>query len=183
VTHRMDKKEALKEYFAQLYRWNEKINLTNVAREKAGELFVRPSLAMLEFIEAKEGLNVFDIGSGGGIPAVILAIELPSRRFTLIESNGKKAVFLKHAAGVAGLDNVTVVNMRAENAAALDEYRRKADVITSRAVKRETVLNAAKGLLNDGGIVLIHKSPKDGLETEGFEKTGENEFVVRYERA
>ncbi len=69
--------EKIDLFLEELYRWNEKRNLTAVPKDKAEEILVKPSLSMIGLLGEKEGLHIFDIGSGGGIPAVILAICLP----------------------------------------------------------------------------------------------------------
>ncbi|MFQ5433116.1 MAG: 16S rRNA (guanine(527)-N(7))-methyltransferase RsmG [Nitrospinota bacterium] len=178
----MDKNELIKKYLAELYRWNKAINLTSVAEDKAEELLVKPSLAMIEFLPDGGNLEVTDIGSGAGIPAVALAVHLPRHNFTLIESNGKKASFLKHIAQHLKLSNVNILNERAESS----ELTQCADVVTARAVNRKTVFDAAQKFLKPGGILLIHshrtfrRSSKEEPTDNRFRKTAENEFVERY---
>ena len=101
-------------YLDELYRWNAKVNLTSVAREKAQAVLIEPSFAMAEFFPPGDALQIFDIGSGGGLPAIPLAVRYPQHRFALVESDRKKAVFLQHAAGLLGLKNVRVLNERSE---------------------------------------------------------------------
>ncbi len=170
------------QYLSELYRWNRKINLTSVKEHEAQEVLVKPSLAMLEFMPAQKGLEVFDIGSGGGLPAIILAIHLPDIRFTLVESDRKKSVFLTHIAGLLGLKNVRVVCERSEKLAKMEGYAGCADVVTSRAVKREDVFAASNGLLKPGGIVIIHHSPREIEDDPRFIFSGKNQSVDCYRR-
>ncbi len=173
----MDKNELIKKYLAELYRWNKAINLTSVAEDKAKELLIKPSLSMIKFLPEGDSLEIADIGSGAGIPAVVMAIHLPQYKFTLIESTGKKASFLKHIAEDLKLSNVTVLNERAESSG----LSQCADVVTARAVNRKTVFDAAQSLLKPDGVLLIHLSSKAEPPDPRFRKTAENNFVERYE--
>lgn len=167
----------MKRYLAELYRWNKAINLTTVKPDKAQELLVEPSHAMLEFLQTPNPLKVFDIGSGGGIPAIILAIYLPQHNFTLVESNGKKSNFLVHVSSLLGLENVRVSNIRVEEFLQSGALQKTADVVTARAVNRQTVSSAAQNLLKEGGTLIMHRSSKSALPCEALRKTGENRFV------
>ncbi len=159
-------------YLDELYRWNEKVNLTSVAREKAHAVLIEPSFAMAEFFPPGDTLEIFDIGSGGGLPAIPLAVRHPRHRFTLVESDRKKAVFLQHAAGLLGLKNVRVLNERSEKVSQDPACRGTADVVTSRAVKREDVFAAADGLLKPSGRVIIHHTPDAPEVASGYHLYG-----------
>ncbi|NEN78093.1 16S rRNA (guanine(527)-N(7))-methyltransferase RsmG [Nocardioides zeae] len=77
-----------------------------------------------------EGASVADVGSGAGLPGVVMAIRRPDLRVTLIEPLLRRATYLEEVAGELGLDNVTVLRSRAEDAVAAGGF----DVVTSRAV-------------------------------------------------
>lgn len=172
----------MEEYLAELYRWNKAINLTSVKPDKTRELLVEPSRAMLEFLENQNPLEIFDIGSGGGIPAIILAIYLPQNNFTLIESSEKKSTFLVHVSSLLGLDNVRVLNSRVEDFRRNAALQKTADVVTARAVNRATVYRAARDLLKEGGMLVMHRSSKSEPASEEFRKTGGNRFVECFTR-
>ena len=76
------------------------------------------------------GDTVLDVGTGAGFPGLPLAIAEPGRRFTLLDSNNKKVQFVRHAAGLLGLDNVEAVHARTEDYA--PGYR--FDTVIARAV-------------------------------------------------
>ena len=162
-------------YLSELYRWNKKINLTSVQEKDAIEVLVKPSIGMVEFIPEKG--RVLDVGSGGGIPGIVLALNLLGCEFVLVESDGKKSSFLTHVAGMLKLKNVRVVRERAEKLAASGEYAGSADVVVSRAVKREGVLAVSAGLLKPGGRVVLHRSSKPFKADPRFEPAGHNEFA------
>ena len=85
-------------------------------------------------------LRVADLGTGGGLPGIPLAIVLPEANFTLVEASRRKAVFLRAAAEAIGLTNVVVVAERAEDLARRDGERESYDLVVSRAVASLPVL-------------------------------------------
>ncbi len=110
--------ERLGLYLAALLKANEVANMTAIREpEEAWTRHVLDALTLLPVLsELGEGATVADVGSGGGVPAIPLAIVCPHLRFHLFESTGKKAAFLAQAAAHAGCANVTVHNLRAEAA-------------------------------------------------------------------
>jgi 16S rRNA (guanine527-N7)-methyltransferase len=114
-------------YLALLEKWNRVYNLTAVRdAERMVSHHLLDSLAAVPFFQ---GETVLDVGSGGGLPGIPLAIARPELQVTLIDSIAKKTAFLLQAKAELGLNNVNVVTGRAEG------YRPEArfDVITSRA--------------------------------------------------
>lgn len=113
--------------------WNVRINV--VSRKDTDMLFEHHflhSLAIAEYLSTREedtaGASFLDVGTGGGFPGIPLAMALPSSRFTLCDSIGKKIMVAREVASSLGLDNVTFVCGRAE---ALDG---RFDYVVSRAV-------------------------------------------------
>ena len=121
----------LLDYVALLARWNATYNLTAVRdpREMIGKHLL-DSLAMQPFV--RELGTLADLGTGPGLPGIPLAIATPSLQVTLVESNGKKARFLREAVRQLKLANAGVVESRIE---ALDAPGRF-DAITARASAR-----------------------------------------------
>lgn len=116
------------------------------------------SLSCLLFPPAAKALNFADIGSGGGLPGIPLAVALPGSKFALFEATGKKAEFLRQAAESLSLDGVTVVNGRVEAAAHDPVLRASREVCTVRAVARLSVLaEYCFPLLKVGGHLLAMK--------------------------
>ena len=140
--------EHLSQYLGLLMRWNAKTNLTAIRDEESivirhfGEsLFAARHL----FPNGVGASTVIDLGSGAGFPGIPLKICAPEIALTLIESQNKKATFLKEVARALGLQHVTVYNGRAEQFAA------KADLVTLRAVEHfESVLPIAASLASSG---------------------------------
>ncbi|MBF7728880.1 16S rRNA (guanine(527)-N(7))-methyltransferase RsmG [Pseudomonas sp. N040] len=107
--------EKLLAYLQLLIKWNKAYNLTAV--RNPDEMISRhllDSLSVLPHV-AKAGEYWLDVGSGGGMPGIPLAIMFPERQFTLLDSNGKKTRFLTQVQLELQLDNVTVVHARVED--------------------------------------------------------------------
>lgn len=105
--------EKLLAYLDLLYKWNRAYNLTAIRDEKAAiPLQLLDSLSILPFIG--EG-PLLDIGSGGGLPGIPIAICHPGQEITLLDSNGKKTRFLNQARLELDLGNVQVIHERIEN--------------------------------------------------------------------
>ena len=97
----------------ELERWNRKVNLTAI-RDR-DEIITSHLLDSLTAVPLIVGKSVLDVGTGPGFPGLPLAIMQPERHFTLLDSNNKKVMFVQHAAGLLGLNNVSVVKSRAED--------------------------------------------------------------------
>lgn len=99
-------------YLQLLNKWNSAYNLTAVRDPE--EMVSRHLLDSLSVLPYVEGDNWLDVGSGGGMPGIILAIMRPQSRFTLLDSNGKKTRFLTQARMELKLANLEVINSRVE---------------------------------------------------------------------
>ncbi|WP_235906809.1 16S rRNA (guanine(527)-N(7))-methyltransferase RsmG [Pseudomonas saliphila] len=108
-----DQARQLLAYLTLLNKWNKAYNLTAV-RDPA-EMVSRHLLDSLSILPFVDGNSWLDVGSGGGMPGIILAIMRPDAHFTLLDSNGKKTRFLTQAKVELRLANVEVVNSRVES--------------------------------------------------------------------
>lgn len=108
----VDAVSRLLDYLALLLRWNAAYNLTAV-RDPA-EMVARHLLDSLGALPFVQGRRLADLGSGAGLPGVPLAIALPDSRMTLVDSNGKKARFLREVMRALPLPNAEVAQMRAQ---------------------------------------------------------------------
>ena len=115
-----------------------------------------------------EAERLADVGSGGGLPGIPISIVRPDLRTTLIESTGKKADFLRHAAGQLALGNLEVVNARVEDIGRTQEQRSVYGIVTTRAVARLSVVaEYCVPLLEVGSQAIAMKA---GLEGEEYEE-------------
>jgi 16S rRNA (guanine527-N7)-methyltransferase len=137
---------------------------------KAREVHIADSLSGLEVAALHSAGRIGDIGSGAGLPGLVLAAELPDARVDLIESTGRKGEFIETAIERMGLGNATVVSERAEawaNGAGREAY----DAVTARAVGRlATLAELASPLLRDDGALVAWKGRRDPEEERELER-------------
>lgn len=154
----VEAKKLLVSYAHLLSRY-EKANI--IGTRDFGEIMHRhvlDSLSCLLFSPLREAKEVGDVGSGGGLPGIPLAVALPGAGITLFEATGKKAAFLRYAAEELGLANVSVVNARVEESAREDDHRGAYEVCTVRALARLSVIaEYSLPLLRRGGNVVAMK--------------------------
>lgn len=118
--------QRLMDYQAELIKWNAAYNLTAIRDPR--QMVVRhllDSLALLPYVRGR----VLDVGAGAGLPGLVLAIADPSLSVTTLDSNGKKARFMRHAVRSLGLPNADVVEGRVEAYQPTQPF----DTVTSRA--------------------------------------------------
>jgi 16S rRNA (guanine527-N7)-methyltransferase len=131
------------------------------SRADARRVHIDDSLAGLEVDELAGAGRIGDVGSGAGLPGLVLAASLPDARVDLIESVGRKCEFIRAAIERAGLDNAEVVPERAERWAAgagAGAY----DAVTARAIGRlATVAELASPLLQPGGVLVAWEGRRD----------------------
>ncbi|WP_455232921.1 16S rRNA (guanine(527)-N(7))-methyltransferase RsmG [Geopseudomonas aromaticivorans] len=107
--------EQLLAYLALLIKWNQAYNLTAVRNpDEMVSRHLLDSLSLVPFVR-EAGDNWLDVGSGGGMPGIPLAILFPERRFTTLDSNGKKSRFQTQVKLELRLANLEVVHSRVEN--------------------------------------------------------------------
>jgi 16S rRNA (guanine527-N7)-methyltransferase len=150
-------------YIALLLDANTRFNLTAITNvEEVWTRHVLDSLTLVPMIVSLDALNVIDIGSGGGLPGIPLAIVLPEVQFTLLEATGKKARFLQDTARQLQLSNVTVICDRAETVGQdHKQYRETFDIAIARAVgKLPVLLELTVPFAKVGGHVLAMKGER-----------------------
>jgi 16S rRNA (guanine527-N7)-methyltransferase len=161
----------LQEYFSVLVRWNRIINLTalpieNPTDETFDRLFTEPLAAARSF--PTDARRWFDLGSGGGSPAVPLKVVVPDVHLTMVESRERKAAFLREV--VRSLDLAAdVENRRFEDVSGLEESRNRVDVVTVRAVRPDaSMFSAASTLLVPNGRLLMFQSSAQSMSVGSF---------------
>jgi len=128
-------------YASELLAWNEKINLTAITDPEAIEMrHFLDSLSVLLAVPLTAGQRVIDVGTGAGFPGLPLRLMCPQIELTLLEATTKKTDFLKHILQKLNLQNVRVLNARAEDAGQDFANREQFDVAVARAVAQMRVL-------------------------------------------
>ncbi|MCB9844620.1 MAG: 16S rRNA (guanine(527)-N(7))-methyltransferase RsmG [Phycisphaeraceae bacterium] len=172
-----DDLERLGAYLALLLEVNKSINLTAIRDpDEAWTRHIFDSLTLLAILaDLPDGARVIDVGSGGGLPGIPLAIVMPALRFTLLEATGKKAEFLGRASEALRLPNTLVVAQRAERAGQdrgtrtahgrEGGHRETYDAVLARAVgPMSVVLELTVPLARVGGLVLLTKGERAAQE-------------------
>lgn len=160
--------DQLMAYLKLLIKWNKAYNLTAIRNpSEMVDKHILDSLSMVPYIKQQRNL---DVGTGAGLPGMILAIVYPQFDFTLLDTNGKKTRFLVQAKAELKLTNVTVENRRVE------EWRPEQlfDVVMSRAFSAiDDMVNWSQHLLLPNGSFMLMKGahPDDELSKlpKGFE--------------
>ncbi len=152
-----DKLDKLKKYASLLLEANSKFNLTAIKDpDEVVEKHFYDCLLPLKRFDLKNK-KILDVGSGGGFPGLVLAIALPESQFTLLDATAKKCAFLQETAKALGLNNVHVVNVRAEDFS----MRNCFDIVTARAVaSMQKLLEITSPFAKINGNVLLLKSLK-----------------------
>lgn len=125
--------EQLDQYYHLLIEWNEKINLTGITEKK--DVYLKhfyDSLTLYKTIDLKKYESICDIGTGAGFPGMVLKIVFPHLHVFLLDSLHKRIVFLKEIKEALQLQNLEIIEARAEEYSI--ENKEKFDIVTSRAV-------------------------------------------------
>ncbi|OEZ59789.1 16S rRNA (guanine(527)-N(7))-methyltransferase RsmG [Duganella sp. HH105] len=154
--------EKLLDYLALLNKWNAVYNLTSVRDPmQMVTLHVLDSLAAVPAFAGAQ--NVLDVGAGGGLPGMVLAISRPDMKVSMIDTVHKKTAFLNQVKAELELVNVTVYTKRVEQL----EVKTKFDVITSRAfADLSDFVNWSGHLLQEGGRFIALKGTAPAEERE-----------------
>jgi 16S rRNA (guanine527-N7)-methyltransferase len=140
-------REQLMDYLGLMFKWNSVYNLTSLRDPM--QMVTHHLLDSLAAVPAfSQAHNVLDVGSGGGLPGIVLAIVRPDMKVSMIDTVHKKTAFLTQVKAELGLANVTVYTMRVEQLTVSEKF----DVITSRAfADLSDFVNWSSHLLAEGG--------------------------------
>ena len=146
----------LMHYLTLLQKWNKVYNLTAIRDPQ--EMLVKHLLDSLAVVPHISGERLIDVGTGGGLPGIPLAICYPERQVDLLDSNSKKTRFLIQAKAELKLENSLVLHSRVEAYQPTELY----DGVVSRAfASMEDMLHWTKHLLADDGVWWAMKAQKD----------------------
>ena len=160
-------RDGLLHYIGLLQKWGKKVNLTAnpspeaiVSRHLPDALYLYRKMAI--DMDLQTDSTFVDVGSGAGLPGLLIGILFPELSTTLVESISKKCTFIRTVCHELHLRNVTVVNKRLEQADI-----QKADLVSSRATwDPEEWLERAGSLLKAGGIAVVFTAGELALEVE-----------------
>ena len=147
--------DLLVSYVEQLVKWNKAYNLTAIRDPlEMIKLHVLDSLAIIESLSKLNGQRFIDIGTGAGLPGMILAIIWPNKTIHLLDTNGKKTRFLIQFKHLHQLHNVEVFNHRCESYIPDKTY----DIVLSRAFASITdMLEGCQHLVTNEGVFVAMK--------------------------
>lgn len=153
--------QQLLRYLALLQKWNKVYNLTAVRDpQEMVTLHLLDSLSVLPYVK---GPHLLDVGSGAGLPGIVLAICKPELQVTTIDAVQKKAIFMRQVKGELGLDNLSVVHARVEHHHPQQPY----DQVISRAFSEIGLLiQLTRHLIAKGGEWLAMKGLMPAQELE-----------------
>lgn len=149
-----DARAKLDAYVALLAKWNRTFNLTAIREpERMVTHHLLDALAVLPHLPQHASMRVLDVGAGGGVPGIPLAIARPDWQVTLIDASSKKATFLTQAAAELALPNVTAVAGRVEEFQPAQPF----DVVISRAFAdlRTFVETSLRHVAAEGALVAM----------------------------
>ena len=144
--------DQLKQYVDLLMKWNKTYNLTAVRNTQ--DVIIRHIFDSLVVAPHISKADCLDVGSGGGLPGIPLAIVFPEQQFTTLDTNGKKTTFMQQAGIQLGLKNLAVVKSRIE----LFQPDIKFQQVISRAFASiEDFVEGCASVLSDDGCLLAMK--------------------------
>jgi 16S rRNA (guanine527-N7)-methyltransferase len=161
----------------ELERWNRTYNLTAIRNRE--DMLTHHLLDSLSIHPDLAGTKVADVGTGAGFPGLPLAVVNPQRRFSLIDSNGKKIRFVQHAARELGLSNVDGLHVRAEEVKCREPF----DTVVARAFATLPDMVAAVAPLcgpETRVLAMKGKWPQDEIDAlpPGWRHEGSRELAI-----
>ena len=164
--------DAFSHYQNELMVWNAQLNLTAIRDEEGIRVkHFLDSLSCFLAMTDHPPKKLIDIGTGGGFPGIPLKILMPAMQLTLVESVGKKVKFCQHIVDTLKLDNVSVVQSRAEELGQSPKHREQYDWAVARAVAGlPTLTEYLLPLVKVKGVMLAQKGHSGPMEAHQAEK-------------
>ena len=156
-----DQTNLLADYKTHLIAWNKTHNLISKKQAQNIEYHIADSL----IISPSLNKNVLDLGSGGGLPGIPLAITNPNKEFYLIESNTKKSSFLLHTTSRLGLDNISVINQRIEKVE-IKTFPESFDIVCRAVGSTQFIISLTASLLQKKGVELKLMKTQEQFDQE-----------------
>lgn len=169
-------------YLELLTSWNRKVNL--VSFKNLSDLIILhilDSLTIFKVIDIHSHLNILDIGTGAGLPGLVLKIASPHQNITLVEKNPKKILFLKEVIRDLGLTGIVAIN-RDYTTLTGPDYSHCFDLVVSRAFSSKVAFfrNLNKFISRDGAFIIMAGPSfhSDALKLDGFSRSTHWEGIL-----
>ena len=158
--------DLLVSYIEHLVKWNKAYNLTAIHDPlEMIKLHLLDSLSIVTGLAELKGDRYLDVGTGAGLPGLILAIVWPQKVVHLIDTNGKKTRFLTHFKHLHQLENVEIFNQRCEKFSPVKKY----DIVLSRAFASLTeMLEGCQKIVTSGGVFVAMKGTYPQTELDAM---------------
>ena len=156
-----DQTNLLAEYKAHLVAWNKTHNLISKKQAQNIEDHIADSLIISPLLKK----SIVDLGSGGGLPGIPLAITNPNKEFYLIESNTKKSSFLLNTISRLGLENTSVINQRIEKTET-KTFPESFDIVCRAVGPAELIISLSAPLLKKKGVELKLMKTQEQFDQE-----------------
>lgn len=153
--------DQFQKYLIEIKKWNEKVNLTGLRTDE--EIVIRhflDSLVFFKVLQISPQPRLLDVGAGAGFPGLPIKIVSRSIHLTLLEPSQKKTAFLRHIVGVLGLEGVTVVPARLEQAPDTPAVKPPFSHVVSRALKIPELMRFIAPMLGEKGVVVLWRGPR-----------------------
>jgi len=166
INNDSSKIDKIFEYLKLVYEKNKVINL--IGTKEKEEIFIKHILDSLSIFNIEllredklKGKKIIDIGTGGGLPGILLAIFLPESEIYLLDKSKKKTIFLRETTEALELKNTIIITDRAEELSREAGFREKFDIVIARAVARFSILlELSVPFCNIHGKIIFYKSKK-----------------------
>ena|ERR1051325_4269683 len=155
-------------YKSELLKWNAKVNLIGPEARANLDEHIEEAIAAAEILQPRG--EVLDFGSGGGLPAIPMAIVSPRTRFHLVEADQKKWAFLKHVVRECGLNSLVYGDRLARLLGRLPADLRFSLVVSRAVGNPEEWVPSLKSHLEDGARVALFQGTPDAPEIAGFRR-------------
>ena len=161
----MRDKQKIKKYKDLLLQENQKQNLISRKQENNIDNHIKDCLSISSHLSS----NIMDLGTGGGLPGIPLAIEDPRKKVYLVEASQKKCSFLLHTKNLLGLENLHVINKRGEDLH-LKDFAEDMDIVTRAFGTAEKTIKTTKKLLENPNNQLKLMKTEEALKEEKIPK-------------
>lgn len=154
--------EKLVLYISEIEMWNPRYGLVNASGDDLVVRHILDSLAGFRSVSSRNPRTLADVGSGAGLPGIPLAIMMPGTQVTLIERSGKRVRFLRNAAAMVKLTNLSILEDDLKN------VEKTYDLVTFRAFKpvEPGITGLLMNILGEKGLLAAYKGKKENVDEE-----------------